>query len=229
MTQLILDTSNSDTVIGIARNGIIIDTSIYPHQNKLSALLTTSIQRILKKHDLSPTDLNLVCVGIGPGSYTGTRVAVAVAKALCLGLEIPLLSFCSLLAFVPEETEGPFIFFQETKHGAPFFLKATAEKRKFSNISSGHITISKELKKDYEERVWLTFDPESFTKIHPTDEDLPLKKAKIGPQRLAMHLYEEWRSGKALPHTSLESLELIYLHPMEIIPIPAISLTRSFA
>ena len=225
MTQLILDTSHTHTVIAIAQNGIILSTSIYPHQNKLSALLTLSIQTILKKHDLSPNNLNLVCVGIGPGSYTGTRVGVAVAKALCLALEIPLLPFCSLLTFVPEETSGPFIFFQETKHGAPFFLEASAEREGFSSISLGHVSITDAPIKDYQATTCLALDPESFYKIHPLETNLPLQNAKIEPARLASHLYKEWKLDKAIPHHILDSLELIYLHSMEIAPMPAVSLT----
>jgi tRNA threonylcarbamoyl adenosine modification protein YeaZ len=226
MTQLILDTSHTHTVIAIAQNGILLSTSIYPHQNKLSALLTLSIQTILKKHDLSPNDLKLVCVGIGPGSYTGTRVGVAVAKALCLALEIPLLPFCSLLTFVPEETQGPFIFFQETKHGAPFFLEASAEREGFSGISLGHVSVAEAPRRNYQTTTCLALDPESFFKIHPLETDIPLQKAKIEPARLAQHLYKEWKLDKAYHHRSLDSLELIYLHTMEIAPIPALSITE---
>jgi tRNA A37 threonylcarbamoyladenosine modification protein TsaB len=48
-------------------------------------------------HMAQPVDL--VAVGIGPGSYTGIRVGAALGKALAYGWGVPLVGFCSLKAF----------------------------------------------------------------------------------------------------------------------------------
>ena len=41
-------------------------------------------------------ELNAVSVSIGPGSYTGLRIGLAVAKGLCYGLKIPIVSIETL-------------------------------------------------------------------------------------------------------------------------------------
>jgi tRNA threonylcarbamoyl adenosine modification protein YeaZ len=111
-----------------SKNGISFDHLAFPHQNKLSSLLTSSIQRFLKKHDLSSKDINSIAVGIGPGSYTGTRTAVSLAKAMALALEIPLVPFCSLLPYIPSEITGSTIFLVETKQEHPFTLQLDVSK-----------------------------------------------------------------------------------------------------
>jgi tRNA threonylcarbamoyl adenosine modification protein YeaZ len=46
------------------------------------------IDRLLKRNKLNPRDLEEIEVNTGPGSFTGTRVGVAIANALGFGLNI---------------------------------------------------------------------------------------------------------------------------------------------
>ena len=55
-----------------------------------SQVLSPMIVKILKRNKLSFKDLTAVEVNPGPGSFTGTRVGVAVANALGFALDIPV-------------------------------------------------------------------------------------------------------------------------------------------
>lgn len=69
------------------------------HSNRTHArLVTVMIERMLQDVDLRPRDLAAIAVTKGPGSYTGLRVGVSVAKGLCMALDLPLLSVGSLQA-----------------------------------------------------------------------------------------------------------------------------------
>ena len=57
---------------------------------------------MLDERGLKTSDLDAVCVGRGPGSYTGLRVGVSTAKGLCFGAGIPLLSAGTLDILVQE-------------------------------------------------------------------------------------------------------------------------------
>ena len=56
-----------------------------------AALITVFIDEILREHDMKVSDLEAVAVSKGPGSYTGLRIGVSVAKGLAFGAEIPLI------------------------------------------------------------------------------------------------------------------------------------------
>lgn len=54
-----------------------------------------------------PGQIDAVCVGKGPGSYTGLRIGVSAAKGLCYAWNIPLMSVSTLECFdFPDTAEG---------------------------------------------------------------------------------------------------------------------------
>ncbi|NBB89436.1 MAG: tRNA (adenosine(37)-N6)-threonylcarbamoyltransferase complex dimerization subunit type 1 TsaB [Bacteroidetes bacterium] len=54
------------------------------------------LKQCLDAAGLKPSDIAAVGVSIGPGSYTGLRVGLSIAKGFCYGLDIPLLAIDSL-------------------------------------------------------------------------------------------------------------------------------------
>ena len=123
MAYLIVDTSTDYCILAIGEKGKLLTSEIKLHANLLSKFLFLSIQNLLNTSSLDFQQLEAVCLGIGPGSYTGTRVGAAAAKSLAFGLGIPLVPFCSLKAFLPFSFDTCFLI-KEAKNGTAFVLKA---------------------------------------------------------------------------------------------------------
>ena len=64
----------------------------YSHAEKLAVF----IESLFQESELTPQDLSAVAVSRGPGSYTGLRIGVSMAKGLCFALNIPLISIDTL-------------------------------------------------------------------------------------------------------------------------------------
>ena len=60
--------------------------------------LAVYINDILKELNLRVNDLDAIAISKGPGSYTGLRIGVSMAKGLCYGANIPLISVSTLQA-----------------------------------------------------------------------------------------------------------------------------------
>ena len=64
--------------------------------------LVPAVESLLKEAGIAPADLSLAAVDAGPGSFTGTRVAVAFAKALGYAAGVPLAAVSGLEARAAE-------------------------------------------------------------------------------------------------------------------------------
>jgi tRNA threonylcarbamoyladenosine biosynthesis protein TsaB len=61
-----------------------------------SERLLPQIDTALKQSKLNIKDLDAVCLSNGPGSFTGIRIGLSTAKAICMGNQIPLIAYNSL-------------------------------------------------------------------------------------------------------------------------------------
>jgi len=88
---LCLETATKTCSVALCdRTGII--SVIESHENKSHATqLTLFIEELLKNANTRPADLEAVAVSKGPGSYTGLRIGVSVAKGIAYGVSLPLI------------------------------------------------------------------------------------------------------------------------------------------
>lgn len=96
MYQLLLDSSNVFLSVGISKNGQVIDRIYYEAWQRQSEMMVTEVDNILKRNNIKKEELDAVVVGIGPGSYTGVRIGVTIAKTIAYALKIKIYAKSSL-------------------------------------------------------------------------------------------------------------------------------------
>ena len=97
---LLIETSTAQLSAALAEDGVVKTYRICEEPRMQAALAAPYVKEVLG--DLSVKDLDAVCVGKGPGSYTGLRVGVSTAKGLCFGAGIPPLAAGTLDVLVQE-------------------------------------------------------------------------------------------------------------------------------
>ncbi|MGE4569182.1 MAG: tRNA (adenosine(37)-N6)-threonylcarbamoyltransferase complex dimerization subunit type 1 TsaB [Bacteroidales bacterium] len=95
-----LETATETCSVALARNGVTLLLKESAAGRNHASDLTLFISQILDETALGVSDLDGVAVSMGPGSYTGLRIGVSVAKGLCYGANIPLLAISTLQAMV---------------------------------------------------------------------------------------------------------------------------------
>lgn len=95
---LAFDTATSSLAVAVMEGGrVLAERNIHAERNH-SAYLVTAIGDCLEAAGLAKQDIDGIAVGIGPGSYTGIRIAVTTAKTLAWSLRLPVYGVSSLAA-----------------------------------------------------------------------------------------------------------------------------------
>ncbi len=79
---LAIETSGRTGSVAVARDGVILAEETFAHGLKHAAGLVPMIDRLCRSAGWGPRDVDEVYVSVGPGSFTGLRVGVTVAKTL---------------------------------------------------------------------------------------------------------------------------------------------------
>lgn len=90
MSSLFLDTSSSRIIIAFVRNNNIVFNVNMQNDNNLSNKLMVLIDDNFKKNNIKVQDIDKIYVVNGPGSFTGIRCGVTVAKTMAYLLNIPI-------------------------------------------------------------------------------------------------------------------------------------------
>lgn len=97
MNILALDTSTEYCSVALWRDGAVIEHSELAGQ-KHSELLMEMLDALLKDAGFGIKDMDGIAFGMGPGSFTGVRIACGVAQGLALGANLPVVGVCTLEA-----------------------------------------------------------------------------------------------------------------------------------
>lgn len=98
MNILLLDTATSIEIVAMRYNGIIADkTALIQHSHSIT--LFDTIDSACKELNTTLHSVECIGVGIGPGSFTGIRIAVTTARMLAQILQVPLVGIPTQLLF----------------------------------------------------------------------------------------------------------------------------------
>lgn len=100
MRILAIETSIRPGSLALFEDDRLLAETSLPDQQRTTSALTPSMKGLLDKIGWQPTDVQLVATTVGPGSFTGLRVAVTTAKTLAyaVGAEIIGLNTLEVIA-----------------------------------------------------------------------------------------------------------------------------------
>ncbi|MBD8523082.1 tRNA (adenosine(37)-N6)-threonylcarbamoyltransferase complex dimerization subunit type 1 TsaB [Lysinibacillus fusiformis] len=96
MIWLGIETANTPLSIAVVKDGKVVAEMVQNIKLTHSAGAMPAIEEILARIDVKPNDLDAIAVSEGPGSYTGVRIGVTLAKTLAWTLQKPLVGVSSL-------------------------------------------------------------------------------------------------------------------------------------
>ena len=96
MRILYIDTSSSFLYTGIVDNHKLITERKKEYGTKLSEEALPEIIEMMEEAKIKPTDINKIIVVKGPGSFTGIRIGITIAKVWAWGLNIPITTISAL-------------------------------------------------------------------------------------------------------------------------------------
>lgn len=119
--RLVIDTATNYLYIALYEDKNLIE-SIYTlgHQDH-SMTLMPSLNDLFKRHQIKPKAIDEIYVGVGPGSYTGIRIGVVVAKMLGWSLNKPVFKVSSLALIASSVlNDGKIIPYIDARRGFVF-------------------------------------------------------------------------------------------------------------
>lgn len=102
-----LDSASTDVSVAIAGDdGSPIGEAAWTSEQRQSAELLPRLLALIEGSYRTLADATAIAVGTGPGSFTGLRVAMALAKGLAVSLGCPIVGVASLAAWLDAEPDA---------------------------------------------------------------------------------------------------------------------------
>jgi tRNA threonylcarbamoyladenosine biosynthesis protein TsaB len=89
-----------DTATGVATSALVDGDEVLGERVSRAQTLLEDLDALLRQAGAHPSDLDRLAVGLGPGSFTGVRIGLAVARGLALSLDLPGAGVSTLAALV---------------------------------------------------------------------------------------------------------------------------------
>jgi tRNA threonylcarbamoyladenosine biosynthesis protein TsaB len=105
MRVLAFDTSTTVTAVALLDGERVLAEDERPNEERHGDVLLPRVRELLERAGVALARIELIAVGIGPGSFTGLRIGLATAKGLALAIGLPVRGVCSLRALAAGAAE----------------------------------------------------------------------------------------------------------------------------
>lgn len=141
MIALALETSGTISSIALARDGELLTEETFPHGLQHAAALVPMIDSICRTHSIKPNEIERVYLNIGPGSFTGLRVAVTLAKMLAMvhGTKIVTVPSTEVLAQNTPDDAREVVTCLDAKRGQVYAARFRREGSSWTTIENVHL------------------------------------------------------------------------------------------
>lgn len=124
MKTLCMDTAHRYLVIGLYENDRLINSVSRPSWKRQSETIFPELIRLMEEAGWVSEDIDEIVITDGPGSYTGVRIAMSIAKVFCTTREVPLYTISTLQlyaglkhAYVMLDARSSRAYFGELENG----------------------------------------------------------------------------------------------------------------
>lgn len=93
---LAIETSGRVGSVAVARDGVLLAEETFPHGLQHAAELLPRIDALCRNQGWRPVDLDELYVAAGPGSFTGLRIGITLAKTLALATGVRVVAVPSV-------------------------------------------------------------------------------------------------------------------------------------
>ena len=215
---LAIDTATRFASIALyGRAGLVAEQS-WRSDNNHSVEVLPAIDGLMAAQYASPADLTAIAVAKGPGSFTGLRIGMSIAKGLCLALEIPIIAIPTLdvITYAVGDPGGPVLAVLEAGRGRLCIARYHFEDG--LPAQEGDVAIVKTSKWtiDAEEPVLVAGEmaPDVVDRLLDSEQGDRLSFASLaGSVRRAGYMAElAWERLEAGSFDDLDSLSPLYTH-----------------
>lgn len=102
MRVLAIETSTNQGSIALMDQNELVHETVLPSDLKTTQTLAPAMDAAFNRVDWIPSDIDLVAVTNGPGSFTGLRIAVTAAKTFAYAAGTKLIAFNTLQVLVEQ-------------------------------------------------------------------------------------------------------------------------------
>ncbi|EAF2799753.1 tRNA (adenosine(37)-N6)-threonylcarbamoyltransferase complex dimerization subunit type 1 TsaB [Listeria monocytogenes] len=140
-----MDTSSDTMTIALFNEGVVLGEYTTNLKKNHSVRLLPAIAALMDECGVKPTDLKKIAVAKGPGSYTGLRIGVTVAKTMAWDAGIPIVGISSLALLAENGLyfPGKVVALMDARRNNVYAGIYQASEGKMENIfADGHIALA---------------------------------------------------------------------------------------
>lgn len=133
--------ARSGSIALVESDGTLLAEQQFPHDLKHAAALISILDALTRFHRWAPTDVEEIYVSAGPGSFTGLRVGITVAKTLALSLNAKIVAVPTTDVLVRNNPEGwqSALIVLDAKRGQIFTARYTQQGGQITQEEPAHL------------------------------------------------------------------------------------------